>query len=224
MMVEQQVQQVQQVLVFVLLLMMMGICPCSSSGEGSSSSREAGDVPLSQLRMLSLGLAHLLRSVEENSRQLELQGEQAAAELDGATKSLDNVLKQRLQTGRTHRQARKDLQMLSARGDRLWRTVKELQSGLDDVDTEQRNLQHRTNRVLQALKTLTQEPRSRGQLDFSSMKVIVDKQAQRLAGLSSQLSARDRLMDRRQLRIEHLEKHVHDLGTSDRVSTSEVTS
>lgn len=69
-------------------------------------------------------------------------------------------------------QVRKDLQILSARGDRLWRAVRDLQKGLDDLETEQGATQHRMNRILQRVKSLA-EPSSGGQtqLDFSAMKV-----------------------------------------------------
>ncbi|XP_040915293.1 uncharacterized protein LOC121195721 isoform X2 [Toxotes jaculatrix] len=175
--------------------------------DDASTSQEAGMVPVSQLRMLSLGLAHLLHGVEENAEQLEQQGEQVAADLDGATRSLESLHKRSLQTGRTHRQVRKDLQMVSARGDRQWRVVKELQKGLEDLETEQKSMQCRMNRILQTVKSLT-EPRSRGQsqLDISSIKVIMDKQAKRLSSLTSKVSAQDRLINRRLQRIEHLEK------------------
>ncbi|KAF1377257.1 hypothetical protein PFLUV_G00198810 [Perca fluviatilis] len=61
----------------------------------------AGEVPVAQLRMLSLGLALLLQGVEENAEQLEQQAEQVAVELDGATKSLESLRK----AGHTHKQS-----------------------------------------------------------------------------------------------------------------------
>nr|XP_019960690.1 PREDICTED: uncharacterized protein LOC109640902 isoform X2 [Paralichthys olivaceus] len=206
---------VRQVLQLSVLL--VGVCTAHQvlPAEEASVSGEAGEVPQPQLRMLSLGLAHLLHGVEENAGQLERQGEQVAAELDGVTRSVETLHKQSLQAGRTHRQ---DLQILSARGDRLWRTVKELQKLLEDLETEQRTSQHRLDRVLRRVRGLT-EPGSRGQaqLDVSSMKVVVDKQTRRLAGLTSVVSARDKLIDRRLQRIEHLEKHVRNLRASDGV-------
>lgn len=63
---------------------------------------------MSHLRMLSLGLAHLLRGVEENAKKLEKQGEQGALELNRATKGLESLSKQSLQTGRIHRQVREN--------------------------------------------------------------------------------------------------------------------
>ncbi|CAB1455453.1 unnamed protein product [Pleuronectes platessa] len=172
------------------------------------------------MRMLSLGLAHLLHGVEENAGQLERAGGQAAAELDGVIRTVETLHKQSLQAGRTHRQARKDLQILSARGDRLWRTVKELQKLLEDVETDQRTEQHRLDRVLRRVRGLTGPgpgPGARVQPDVSSMKDIVDKQTRRLAGLTSVVSARDKLIDRRLQRIEHLEKHARNLRASDSV-------
>ncbi|XP_034457850.1 uncharacterized protein LOC117771514 [Hippoglossus hippoglossus] len=210
--------RVRQVL--QLLVLLVGVCPAHHAllAEEASTSWEAGEVPLSQMRMLSLGLAHLLHGVEENAGQLERRGEQAAAELDGVTRSVETLHKQSLQAGRTHRQARKDLQILSARGDRLWRTVKELQKLLEDLETEQRTSQHRLDRVLRRVRGLT-EPGSggRAQPDVSSMKVVVDKQTRRLASLTSVVSARDKLIDRRLQRIEHLEKHARNLRASDGV-------
>lgn len=61
---------------------------------------------MSQLRMLSLGLAHLLHGVAENAKQMEQQGQQVSAELNGAAKSLESLRKQSLQAGRTHKQVR----------------------------------------------------------------------------------------------------------------------
>ncbi|XP_074473845.1 uncharacterized protein LOC141757323 isoform X4 [Sebastes fasciatus] len=171
-----------------LSVLLVGICRAhrASPPGGPSASQEAGEVPVAQLRMLSLGLAHLLQGVAENAEQLEQRGDQVAAELDGTTKSLEGLRKQSLQAGRTHKQ---ELQIMSARGDRLWRAARDLQK----------------------VKSLT-EPRSGGQTqpDISSMKVIIDKQARRLASLTSEVSARDRLIDRRLRHIDHLEKQVSE--------------
>lgn len=62
---------------------------------------------MSQLRMLSLGLAHLVHGVMENAGQMEQQAEQVLAELNQATESLESLRKRSLQTGRTHKQVRK---------------------------------------------------------------------------------------------------------------------
>ncbi|XP_040013878.1 angiopoietin-related protein 3-like [Xiphias gladius] len=199
--------------VLQLSVLLVGLCQAHRAlpTDDASTSQEAGEVPVSQVRMLSLGLAHLLHGVEGNAEQLERQGEQVAAELDGATRSLESLRKQSLQAGQTRRQVRKDLQILSARGDRLWRVVKDLQKGLEDLETEQRAMQHRMNRILQRVKSLT-EPGSGGQTrpNISSMKVIMDKQARHLASLTSEVTAQDGLIDGRLQRIEHLEKQVLD--------------
>ncbi|XP_041816745.1 uncharacterized protein LOC121623521 [Chelmon rostratus] len=197
--------------VLQLSVLLVGLCqahPTPPPGDPPTS-QEVGEVPTSQLRMLSLGLAHLLQGVEENAKRLEQQGEQVAAELDGATKSLESLRKQSLQVGRTHRQVRKDQQILRARGDRLWKAAKDLQRGLEDLQTEQGATQHQMNRILQRMKSLT-EPRPGGQtlLDASAVKAIIDMQARRLASLTSEVSARDRLIDRRLQHIDHLEKQV----------------
>ncbi|KAI3361642.1 hypothetical protein L3Q82_002007 [Scortum barcoo] len=159
--------------VLQLSVLLVGLCQAHRAPPPNdpSTAQEAGWVPVSQLRMLSLGLGHLLQGVQENAKRLEQQGEQVAAELDGATKSLEGLRKQSLQAGRTNRQVRKDLQILSARGDRLWRAAKDLQKGLEDLETEQGTLQHRMNRIIQRVKNLT-EPRSGGQprFDISSVK------------------------------------------------------
>ncbi|XP_022600346.1 uncharacterized protein LOC111221244 [Seriola dumerili] len=199
--------------VLQLSVLLMGFCQAhrALATDDASTSQESGEVPVSQLRMLSLGLAHLLHGVEKNTEQLEQQGEQVAAELDGATRSLESLHKQSLKSGRTRRQVRRDLQILSARGDRVWTAVKDLQKGLEDLETEQRATQHRMNQILQRVKSLTQL-RSGGQtqLGVGFMRVILDKQAQQLASLTSVVSAQDRLIDRRLQRIQHLEKQVSD--------------
>lgn len=61
-------------------------------------------MPVPHLRMLSLGLDHLLKGVEEHSGTLEKRGQQGAQEVEQATKRLEELSKQSLQTGRTHRQ------------------------------------------------------------------------------------------------------------------------
>ncbi|XP_035524051.1 uncharacterized protein LOC118332745 [Morone saxatilis] len=195
--------------VLQLSVLLVGLCAPPPSD--ASTSQEAGEVPVSQLRMLSLGLAHLLRWVEENAGRLEQQGDQVAAELDGATKSLEGLRKQSLQSARTHRQVRKDLQIQSARGDRLWKAVRDLQKGLEDLETEQGATQHQMNRILQRLRSLT-GPSSgdQTQLDINNTKVIMDKQARRLVSLTAEVSARDRLIGRRQRHIDHLEKQVSE--------------
>ncbi|XP_029372363.1 uncharacterized protein LOC115052416 [Echeneis naucrates] len=198
--------------VLQLSLLLAALCEAHHAlTEDTSTLEDAGEVPISQLRMLSLGLAHLLHGVERNMKQLDQQGEQVATELDGATRSLESLHKQSLQAGRTRKQVRRDLQILSARGDKLWTAVKELQSGLEGLQTEQRAMEHWMNQVLQRVKRLT-EPRPRGQTQLGTgfMKLTVEKQALQLATLASVVSAQDRLIDRRLRRIEHLEKQVSD--------------
>ncbi|XP_031711498.1 uncharacterized protein LOC116388044 [Anarrhichthys ocellatus] len=194
-----------------LSFLLVGLCQAHRAPPRGvpSTSQEAGEVPVGQLRMLSLGLAHLLQGLVESAEQLERQGEQVAAELDGAVESLESLRKQSLQAGRTHRQVRKDLQTLSARRDRLWRAARDLQKGLVDLEREQGAMQHRTDRILQKVKSLT-NPRSgdQTQLHIGSVKFIIDKQARWLASLSSEVSARDRMIDRSMRHINHLEKRV----------------
>ncbi|XP_047425946.1 uncharacterized protein LOC124996714 [Mugil cephalus] len=176
---------------------------------GDGSGRGAGEVPMSQLRMLSLGLTHLLQGVEDNVERLERQGERDSAELSEATRSLDGLRKQSVHTGRAHRQVRKDVQMLSARKDRLWRAVRDLQKEYEDLEAAQEAMQRRMSRVLRRVKCLN-ELRSGGRApsDLSSMKVLLNKQAQRLASLTSEVLARERMIDRRLQHIEHLEKQL----------------
>ncbi|XP_069563362.1 coiled-coil domain-containing protein 157-like [Brachyistius frenatus] len=198
--------------VLQLSVLLVGLCQARRAlppGDASAS-QEAGEVPLTQMRMLSLGLAHLLQRVEENVERLEQQGELVAGNIDGVTKSLESFRKQSAQTGRTHRQVRKDQQILSARWDRLWRAVRDLQKELEDLETEQGAVQQRMNRILQSVESLT-EPRSAAgqtQTDISSMKVLLDEQARQLASLTAEVSARERLIDRRLQHIEHLEKQL----------------
>nr|XP_046230763.1 uncharacterized protein LOC124051434 [Scatophagus argus] len=197
--------------VLQLSILVVGLCQAHRAPPPAdpSTSQEEGEVTVSQLRMLSLGLAHLLQGLDENAKRLEQQGDLVEEELDKVTRSLESLCKHSLQARRTHRQVRKDLQILSARGDRLWGAVRDLQEGLEDLETEQGATQHRINRILQRLKGLT-EPSLEGQLDVSSVKVIIDKQARRLASLTSEVSARDRLIDRRWQYIDRLEKEVHN--------------
>lgn len=90
--------------VLQLSILLVGLCQAHCTTSPSGLSQEAGEALVSQLRMLSLGLAHLLQGVEENTKQLEQQGEKVAAELDRTMKTLENHHKQNLQARRTHRQ------------------------------------------------------------------------------------------------------------------------
>lgn len=63
-----------------------------------------GQVPVSQVKMLSLGLAHLLEEVTENVERLEQHGEMMGREMDGAMKRLESLRKKNIQVGRTHKQ------------------------------------------------------------------------------------------------------------------------
>ncbi|KAM6975676.1 uncharacterized protein LKV04_014991 [Tautogolabrus adspersus] len=192
----------------LLVVLLVGLCQTHPASTHSTSPA-SGVVPVAQVRMLSLGLTHLLQGVEENAKRLEQQGEQVEAELDGVTKSVESLRKQSLQAGRTRRQARKDLQILRARGDQLWRAVKDLQKGMEDLQMEQGAMQQRMSQILQRVKSLS-EPRPGGQtqLDMGSVKVFMDKQARQLASLTSAVSAQERMIDRRQKHIDHLEKQV----------------
>lgn len=78
--------------------------PCATLPGRPSAPPEGAGVPVPHLRMLSLGLDHLLKGVEEHSRTLEKRGQQGAQELEQATKHLEELSKQSLPTGRTHRQ------------------------------------------------------------------------------------------------------------------------
>lgn len=171
------------------------------------SVQDPAPVPASQLRTLSLGLARLLQGVDENGEQLERLGQQAAAELDGVGARLENLQKQNIQRGRIHRQVRKELQVHVARGDRLWRTVRDLQRLLQDLETEQDAMQTRLDRILQEVTSLTENGPA-GRIDDGAVKITLDKQARRLASLTSEVSARDRLISRRRQLIQHLEKQV----------------
>lgn len=131
--------------------------------EDSRSQEAAGVVPPSHIWMLSLGLARLIRGVEENAQHLERQGEQVSAQLFSSAKSLENIHEQNLRTGRTQRQVRKDLQKLNAQGDRLWRTVRELKKELEDMETAQRIIWSRTELIVQSVKRLM-ELRSTGEV------------------------------------------------------------
>lgn len=97
-------------LVLQLSGLLVGLCQAHSDPppDSASTSEQTGGVPVSQLRMLSLGLAHLLHEVAESTKQMEQQGEQVSAELDGAAKSLESLRKHSLLTGRTHKQVRKN--------------------------------------------------------------------------------------------------------------------
>lgn len=77
---------------------------CATLPGRPSAPPERAGVPVLQLRMLSLGLHHLLQGVEEHSSSLEKRGQQGALQLEQATKHVERLSKQSLQTGRTHRQ------------------------------------------------------------------------------------------------------------------------
>jgi len=67
--------------------------------------------------------------------------------------------------------------MQSARRDRLWRAVRDLQKELEDLETEQGAVQHQMNRIIQSVKSLTESRSgSRTQPDTSSVKVSKKKE------------------------------------------------
>lgn len=85
-------------------------------------------------------------------------------------------------------QVRKDLQVLSARKDRLWRAARDLQKEYEDLETEQETMQRRMNRILQRVKCLDQL-RSGGRVptDFGSMKVTKNLELRTMTFLNHEL-------------------------------------
>ncbi|KAM6902381.1 uncharacterized protein FYW49_016010 isoform 2-T2 [Xenentodon cancila] len=157
--------------------------------------------------MLTLGLTHLLQGVEENVQWLEREGGLVGAELDGVTKSLESLHKQSIQTGRSHRQVRKGLQIHTARSDGLWKAVRDLQKELEDLQAEQGVMQQQMNRITWNVKSLMAlRPGVQTPTETSFMKVLIDKQAHRLANLTSEVSEQERVINRRLRQIQHLEK------------------
>ncbi|KAK0148648.1 Angiopoietin-related protein 3 [Merluccius polli] len=169
-------------------------------------------VPDSHLKMLSLGLVRLLREVEDSTQRLERQGEQVAVEVEEACQALENLHKQSFQAGRTHKQARKALQVMSARGDQRERAVQDLQQGLELLVEDEGLLEDRMAQILQKLRVMTDpQGESPPQPNASQMKVKVDKQARRLASLASEVIARDKMINRHLRSIEYLEKQLYDM-------------
>ncbi|XP_061589470.1 uncharacterized protein LOC133454763 [Cololabis saira] len=201
--------RVSQVLQLSVLL--LGLCEArgaSPTGDDVTSQR-AGEVPVTHLRMLSVGLAHLLQGVEENVQRLEQEGELVGKELEGATKGLESLRKQSLQTVRSHRQVRKGLQIHTARRDAVWKAVRDLQKDLEDLQAEQGVMQQQMNRITQSVKRLMAlRPGVQTPPDIRLMKVLINKQAHRLANLTSEVTAQERLINRRLRQIQHLEKKL----------------
>ncbi|XP_059906108.1 uncharacterized protein LOC132456002 [Gadus macrocephalus] len=169
-------------------------------------------VPDAHLKMLSVGLGRLLRGVGDNAQRLEGQGRRMAVEVEQASQALESLRKQSFLAGRTHRQARKNLQLMSARGDQLEGVVQELQKGLGLVVEDQGILEHRMAQVLQKLRAASDPQRNtQPQPNTSQMKVTVDNQARRLASLASEVNARDKMINRRLRSIEDLEKQLYDM-------------
>ncbi|KAJ3605494.1 hypothetical protein NHX12_027540 [Muraenolepis orangiensis] len=181
--------------------------------------------PDPNLKMLSLGLAKLLREVEDNARRLERQGERVALEVAEACRALDSLREHSFQAGRTHRQV-----------DRLERGVQDLGLGIGGrlMATGDQELleEHGVARILRKLAMLTDAPPGRGgerpapsrpapsrpaplrpapsRLHVSQMKVAAEQQARRLASLEAQVIARDQMIDRHLRSIERLEKQLYD--------------
>ncbi|KAM4533257.1 uncharacterized protein V3H82_026833 [Fundulus diaphanus] len=179
----------------------------------------AGKIPTSQLEMLALGLAHLLEAAEDDVRSLEQQGDLVVKELYVATKNLESLRRQSSQAARTHRQVRKDLQIQTASDDRLSRAIRDLQKEVEDLDSEQGSIQLQMNRIIQSLRSL-KEPRSKP--DATAVKVLIDNQARRLVSLTAEVSAQDRIINRRLRQVEHLETSLSSAFQQQRATTTPV--
>lgn len=179
---------------------------CATLPGRPSAPPEGAGVPVPHLRMLSLGLDHLLKGVEGHSRTLEKRGQQGAQELEQAAKHLEELSKQSLQTGRTHRQVRKEQQVQRAGGDRLWRTISDLQVGLDELKSEQGAMRQRMSQIFHRASGLA-DLRS-AEPSLRTLRPKVEEVKQRLAALSALLSAERRLLKERRRDIDALEKEV----------------
>ncbi|KAF3848784.1 hypothetical protein F7725_015281, partial [Dissostichus mawsoni] len=140
--------------VLQLSVLLLGLCQAQRAPPPSTS-EEAGGVPVSQVRMLALGLAHLLQGVEENARQLEQRG--AGGGRAGRGHEEPGEPQEAESKGRTESQAGEEGPAdPEGPGDRLWKAARDLQKVLEDVETEQGTMQQRINRVLQRIKSLTE--------------------------------------------------------------------
>ncbi|XP_036451282.1 uncharacterized protein LOC118824923 [Colossoma macropomum] len=169
----------------------------------------------SQLELLSLGQKQLLSDLDESTGRLVRQDSVVSVELDRQMQALEEVRRRGKKVGRMKAQVKADLQLLTARGERLQTAAWRLRDELGALKTSQNGAVQRIKKVLAIVLLLSgSAAKAHSPVNIAQLKEMMDSQSRRLSKLSLELTTHDELMVKRQKEITDLEQQVSHQGAT----------
>ncbi|KAL6472821.1 hypothetical protein MHYP_G00190090 [Metynnis hypsauchen] len=196
------------------LIFLFGPCMGGRFHRTYASNSEGSRHPeTSQLELLSLGQKQLLSDLDESARDLIMQDSRVALELDRQIQALEEVRRRGKKVRRMNAQVKADLQLLTARGERLQTAAWRLRDELGALKASQDGAVQQIKKVLAIVLQLSgSAPKAHSPVNITQLKEMMDSQSRRLSKLSLELTTHDELMVKRQKDIIDLEQQVSDQG------------
>ncbi|XP_072515323.1 uncharacterized protein [Salminus brasiliensis] len=194
--------------------------PCMAGNVNRTGARTSSKVhphpETSQLELLSLGQKQLFSDLGESARQLAEQDSLVALELAKQMRALKEIRRRRKEVVRAGTQVRADLQLFTARGERLQTAAWRLRNELGALKASQDGAVGRMRKILAIVLLLSgSASQTHSPVNITQLKTMVDSQSRRLSSLSMELTNQDEVMEERQKVIADLEEQVSDQGAKD---------
>ncbi|KAI4882729.1 hypothetical protein NFI96_028529 [Prochilodus magdalenae] len=163
----------------------------------------------SQLELLSMGQKQLLSDLHMNVDHLVKQDSLLGLELDRHMQALEEIRRAGKKVRRVNVQVRADLQLLTARGERLQTAAWRLRNELGALNASRDVSVERIRKVLAIVLMLSgSASQAHSPVNITRLKEMLDSQSRRLSDLSLELTTQDELMVKRQKDITDLELQV----------------